>query len=279
MPPASPSAAQASAAIQAKWGAMGKSDQLAVGGAAVLVIGYLLGIILEGWGLGLPSLLTIIGAIVVLVVILAGFAGVSGLSRTAILRVAAAVSAVYSLNDVGDMLANLNDWGALDIVLSAIVDVAAFVALVGVWMATSGDLVKDATGVLARGGRSMPGWLVALGSAVVLISWFVLELGEFNMLTDSALAMLAAVLALTVLWAGAGGAGQLRLPLPAGLVLAGLGVIAAILSLAWLIRILDVMDDASIFAWVGLVLYVGGAIVMAAGGLLGLQEERTAPSA
>jgi hypothetical protein len=234
---------------------------------------YLLGILLAGWSLGLPSLLLVLAAVVAGAVVLAGSA-VQGAIRAAALRISAGVAATYAAIDIGDLLSELDDWSALTMILVVVAAVGAAILLLAAWRLTGGDVARDVVGLASASGRSLPDRLVLLGGAAVLVGWVVLRAANASFSDTSALAVLLTVLVLAVVWIAGGGAGSMQWPVPASLVNVVLGALVGLLALNWLINVLDDIGDATLFDWVGLVVFIGGAAVLVVGAVLAMQPGR-----
>jgi hypothetical protein len=258
---------------------MGRNEQLALVGAAISVGSYLVGLLLDDWGFGLAEILLVVGAVVAAGVVLMGASALSAATRAAALRIGAGVVAAYAFIDLGNLISELDDWGALTMVLVIATAIGAALLLVAAWRLTGGDIVADATGLVSASGRSMPNRLAILGGSAILVGWFFLRAGNVGLSDTSILAVLATVLALATAWLAAGGAGAIQWPLPASYVLAGLAAIVALLGLVFLLEALRAIGGADPLDLIGLILYVGGAAALVAGAVLGLQAQRIPPPA
>ncbi len=273
--PASGPAPAAAAAVGARWATLGTDERLVLAGGVTVLVAYVLGLVLEQWGLGLASLLSIAGAIIAIVILLAGPATLFRVSRKALLRTNAALVGAFAATDLGDLVSGLGSWTTLDIVFTALIVVGAAVLVYGAWRLTGGNIVGDLVGVLGARAGGTPDRLVAIGAAAVIASWVLLSAFGYTLRTEIALAILVAVLALTVLWFGAGGAGEADLFIAPPLLQASYGIAAGALALIWFLGLLGEFSEVSAIDWIGLIPFLAGAAAMAAGGILGLQAQAT----
>jgi hypothetical protein len=234
--------------------------------------------LLSGWTLWLGGILLVIGALVPLGLLLVGSNALSAGARAVGLRLGAGLTATYAAIDVGDLIDDFTDWEGLDIVLTIVIAVGAAILLVAAWRLTGGNLVRDAAGLARISGRPAPDQLVLLGGLAVIVGWVLIRIGNATFSDNSALAVLATVLAMAVAWMARDG-GPVQLPVPAGIVIAVLVALVAVLAASWVINILDDVSGADVFFWPGFVLYILGAGGMAAGAALGLQARRPAATA
>lgn len=278
-PPAmAPAAAAASAqadAMRKRWDVMGPNQRITVAGGVAILVAYLAGILLESWTIGLSSIILLAATVVTIVVVLVGTSSAMGMSRTAILRLDAGVVGAYSIYDLGDLISGLNSWSTLDLILTGLAVVGAALLVFGVWRMSGANLVNDAISALTVRGRELPARLVSIGSSVLIGVWLFLAIFNYTFRNEIAVAVLAAVLALTVLWLAGSGAAEMKLPVAANLALAVLGVVTAALTLLWFVGLLDELDGVDAIDWPFLLLFLAGAAAMAAGGLLGISSSST----
>jgi len=264
--------------LTARWTALGANERLALIGSGLMIGSYLLGVILARWSLGLSHLLLIVGAIVAAGVVLAGRSAIGAPIRAAVLRVSAAIGLAYAAIDVGDMLGDLDDWSPFEMLLAVATLIGAGILLVAAWRLTGGNVARDAAGLASPGGRSLGDRLVLLGGVAVVVAWVLLRFDGFAFREQDVIAVLAAVLAVAVLWLARGSAGALRWPAPATVIVAGLAVIVALVALNWFTRVSDEFDEFTIVSWIAFALHLAAAAVLIVGAALGWQARRT-PSA
>ena len=277
MPPASPPPSEGTtpptmAAVQSSWARFGQAERIAVAGGALVFIAFLLGVITSGWFVGLYGL-TLLGASAVLVVAIFARAMMPGniLGHWAIIRGSAAILAGFAVADTGDLLGNLGDWGAIDIVLTIVYIVGAAAALWGALAVTGGDLVTDARG-LASPSRPLPERLVLYGALLVPVAWFLLLLSDnVSMSNDADLALIAVMLAAVLLWAASSGAIR-TWPVPAIYAIGALAGLGALLALVWVLQALGGIGDEGIIAIVGLVVYLVAGLALGAGATLAVRD-------
>jgi hypothetical protein len=276
--PAGGTAVSSASAVSARWNAFGANERLALIGAGVMLASYLIGVVIDQWNLNLASLLLVLAALVALATVSLG-KSLTAPMRAAALRISAAIAAAYAVIDVGDLISELDDWGALTILLVVAAAVGAVILLVAAWRLTGGDLMRDAARLAAPAGASLPGRLVLVGGTVVLVAWVILRTANASFSETSVLAVLLTVLTLGAAWIASGGAGPVTLPAPGTLIVAGLAALVALLALYWLSNVVGSLDRADPLDLVGLVLYIGGAAALAIGAGLGLQAQRQPPAA
>lgn len=275
-PPAAPAgggSGPAVAALQQTWSGFGRWEQFAVGGSVAAFIAYLLGAIVEGWSLSSTGPLTFLVASVVLAVAVVGRTApaASALARPAVIRGAGAVLGVFGITDFGDALGNLADWSAITIILTIVAAAGAVVAAWGAIALTRGDVVADGTSLLG-GSRPLTERLLVGGAVGIAVAWFVILLGNHvNMITDSDLALIAAILAVTTAWAARTGAIR-SWPLRPDYIVGALTAFAGIVVVLWLVRFAGTFTDGGIFTLVGVLLYVAATAALVAGGLLPLRD-------
>jgi hypothetical protein len=264
----------AAAAMSARWAVLGANERLALIGAILAIGSYIIGILLGGWSLGLTSILFLVAAVGVAVILFLGAAALTGQARVVVLRIAAATALAYSALDIASLIGALG--GRLDM-LDVVLEIAAFVGsalmVFAAWRLTGGNAISDATGLIGVISRPMPDRLVALGAWVVILALVILRIGGGRFSDREALAVLAVILVLTVLWIAGGGAGKVGLILPANVWLAIFGVVVAVLAVLYLVNIGD-LRQAELLFWPGLLLYLGGAGALAAGAILRFQAPK-----
>jgi hypothetical protein len=263
----------------ARWNALGANERLALIGAGLMVGSYLLGVLLARWSLGLAHLLLIVAAVVAAGVVLMGRSAIGAPLRAAALRVSAAVGLAYAAIDLGDMVGDLGDWSPLEMLLTVATLIGAGILLVAAWRLTDGNAARDAAGLVSAGGRSLADRLVLLGALALIVAWVVLRFDGFAFREQDVIAVLAAILAVAVLWLAGGTAGALRWPVPATVVVVALAVIVALLALNWVTRVSDEFDEFTIVSWIAFALHLAAAVALAAGAVLGWQARRTMPPA
>lgn len=275
MAPAAAAASPQADAMRKRWEVMGPNQRITVAGGVAILVAYLAGILLEQWTIGLSSIILLAATVVTIVVVLVGTSSAMGMSRTAILRIDAGVVGAYSIYDLGDLISGLTFWSTLDLVLTGLAVVGAGLLVFGVWRMTGGNIVSDALSALTGRGRELPARLVSIGSSVLIGVWLFLAIFNYSFRNEIAVAVLAAVLALTVLWLAGSGAAEMKLPVAANLALAVLGVVAAALTLLWFVGLLDELDGVEAIDWPFLLAFLASAAAMAAGGLLGVSSRST----
>jgi hypothetical protein len=256
--------------MSAKWAVLGANERLALIGAGVAIVSYLLGILLAGWSLGLTSLLFLVAAIAVAVILILGSAALTGQARVVVLRLAAATALAYAGIEIGSLLGNIGRWDGLDIILTIAAAVGSALMVFAAWRLTGGNALSDVMGIASVINRPLPDRLILLGAIGLFAAWLILQIANAPFGDRDAIAVLLAVLALTVLWIAGGGAGAFKLMLPSNLLLAGLGVVIAVLALLYLVNLGD-LRNAQVLFWPGLLLYIAGAGALAGGAILRFQ--------
>jgi hypothetical protein len=269
----------AASAATARWNAIGANGQLVVIGAGIALASYLLGMLLAQWSLGLSHVLLIVAAVAAIGVVVAGASAVPARVRTITLRVSAGIAAAYAAVDVGDMIDGLSSWSALDIAFTLTTAIGAAILLVGAWRLTDGDPLRDVSSLARPAGRSLADRLILLGGLGVIAGWVLLRMDGFVFRDQDVLQVLLVVLAAAAVWLAAGGAGDIRWPVPASIVIVALSAAVGLLALIWVGRVVDELDEFTIVSWVSAIVHVGAAAAMVAGAALKLQPQRTTPSA
>ena len=282
-------------ALQVRWNAFGPNERLVIIGGLLVLGAWILGILLQKWVIDIAAIITAVAAIVVLVVVAIG-AKAAGAFRKAIVRVGAGLVAAFAMADLGDLVGSFMTqnafialnvrWEGIDTILVAAVVIGAIILAFGAWRLTNGNLLTSLIDPVKIAGRSQGALLIGLGAAVAILGWTLggaarvvpnLDLGNALFPT---IALLAAVLALSVQWIAGGGAGTLKLPMGADLWLAALGIVAGVLVLVWLGGAAGSIfsNRTPILGTIGLVLFILGAVALAAGGVLGMMGRSAKPA-
>ena len=83
----------------------GRNEQLVIGGAGVVLVAYLIGVVTQSWPLNASALSILIGSLVALAVALTGGGRtVAGLPSPTLVRIAAAIVGAFALIDLGDLI-------------------------------------------------------------------------------------------------------------------------------------------------------------------------------
>jgi hypothetical protein len=267
----SSAAGKAEDVLEARWKLLGGNERVVVVGALVYLASLVLGLLLAKWNLGLSHIIGIVAALVVFVPIVLTLKNLLGIPREAVARLCGGILVAFELNDLGELISGLTTpalaWSTADIVLTIASIVGAAVFAWGAWLMTGGNILKDVVGLAMIGGRSMQQLLVSLGASAAVLGWLFLGLADADFTTIAVLAVLAAVVDFTILWLAGPGSGTLHLPIPENLLLTVVGVIAAALALVWLGGIAGNLKGIPVTGMIGMVLFVAGAVAMAAGGL------------
>lgn len=265
-----PAAAAQTEAMRKRWEVLGPNQRLTVAGGVAILVAYLTGVLFADWDLRVSSFLLLACTVVTVAVVLIGTSSAMGASRTAILRIDAGVVGAYSLYDLGDLISGLTFWSVVDLVLAAVAVIGAGLLVFGVWRMTDGHLAREAIAALTGRGRDLPARLVSVGSVLLIGVWLVLAVLNYAFRTEVALAVLAAVLSLTVLWLAGSGAAEMKLPVAANLALAVTGVIVGALAVVWLLGLIENLDRVDAADWPFVLIFLASAAAMTVGGLLGV---------
>jgi peptidoglycan/LPS O-acetylase OafA/YrhL len=245
------------------------AERLAAAGAVAVLVGWLLGVVVERWSLDIEGLAYLVAAALVLVVLFAGI-----LPRVYTLRTAATVIGAFALMDLALLITDFDEWETLTIVLTIVYLIGAAALLYGAWGATDGSLMADLRSMGGVMAGSLPDRLVLAGATLALLGWFLVLLVAqvFNFVTQAEVAVLAVALVLAVRWSGRDPSAAIRWPVPVSYVVAGLAVVAGVFGLLWFLRIIErTLDIGGLDVLLPVVVYLVGLGVLVAGALLAIR--------
>jgi hypothetical protein len=260
-PPAAP--------MGAAWARFGMAERIAAAGAVAVLIGWILGVVVERWSLDVEGFAYLVAAALVLVVLFAGI-----LPRAYTLRTAATVIGAFALMDLALLITDFDGWNTVTIVLTIVYLIGAAMLLYGAWAATDGNMMADAGSVGGVMSGSLPDRLVLAGATLALLGWFLVLLVAqvFNFVTQAQVAVLAVALVLAVRWSGRDPRAAIRWPLPVPYIVAGLAVVAGVFGLLWFIRIIErTLDIGGLDVVLPVAVYLVGLALLVVGGLLGVR--------
>jgi len=254
---------------------LGRNEQLVIVGGAAVAVSLLLGVIIYEWTFDLMYWLMVLGGLAAVALVFGGGDRMYGGYRAStLIRIIGAVIGAYGLVDFGDLLSSFGQWEPAEYVLTIVEVVGAGVLAYGAWAVSGGSLSGDA---MAAGGAMRTGMadrFVYLGAVGVVVGWFLLMAiaDVFNITVDAQIAILAAVLVLTVRWLARNpGAGALPVPVP--WTIAVLGAVAVLLGLWWFARVIgDVLDFGDLTTYIPMLIYLLALASLAVGAFLGLGD-------
>ena len=270
------------AAPMAAWANFGMGERLAAAGAIAVFIGWLLGVAVEGWSLGVEGLAYLIASALVLVVLFAGAMTSRVLPRTYTLRTAATVIAAFSVIELALAITDSDDWSSVTLVLEVVFLVGAALLMWGAWQATGGNLMADLMSVTKLMGRSLSDRLVVGGASLALAGWFLVALIAqiYNFVDFVQLSVLALALVLAVSWSARDSSAGMRWPFPASYEVAGLAAVAGIFALLWLSRVAEkTFEIGGLDVFLPLIVYVVGIVALVGGAVLGVMPRGNTPPA
>jgi hypothetical protein len=274
--PAVPPAATGGASMMAR---LGVNEQLVLAGGAAVVLANVLGVVTSDWLIDLRFWLVVLGGLAAIAMVLMKSSAIAGIPGASWLRIDAAIVGAFALIDLGDTISSLGDWTTVTIVLTVIEVIGAAILVYGGWAASGGSITSDAAGVGGVMGMEMTDRFVYLGAAGVIAGWFILmaiaDLYIFNFLPQ--VGVLAAVLVLAGRWLNRNpGAGAL--PVPYGYIVLGLGGLAVLVGLWWLINVIGrTFEVGDLTTWIPLLIYVLALVSLGLGAFMSLGT--TAPKA
>jgi hypothetical protein len=269
-------------APQAAWAGFGMGERLAAAGAIAVFVGWLLGIAIERWDLGVEGLSYLVASALVLVVLFAGAMTSRVLPRTYTLRTAATVIAAFSVIELALAITDFDSWSALTILFELVFLAGAVVLMWGAWQATGGNLMSDIRSVTKLMGWSLADRLIVGGTLLALAGWFLVALVAqiYNFVDFVQISVLALALILAVSWSARDAMAGMRWPLPASYVVAGLAAIAALFALLWLSRVAEkTFEIGGLDVFLPLIVYVAGLVALVAGAVLSVMPRGNAPAA
>jgi hypothetical protein len=272
--PMSPNPTPPPAPMGAAWNRFGMAERMAAAGAAAVLVGWLLGVVVERWSLDVEGIAYLLAAALVLVVLFVGASTGGMLPRAYTLRTAATVIGAFALMDLALLLTDFDEWSAVTIVLTIIYLIGAAVLLYGAWGATGGSLMGDLRSVGGVMSGSLPDRLVLAGATLALLGWFLVLLVAqvFNFVMQAEVSILAVALVLAVRWSGRDSRAGIRWPLPVSYIVAGLAVVAAIFALLWFFRIIErTLDIGGLDVLLPIVVYLGGLALLVVGAVLAVR--------
>jgi len=250
----------------------GRNEQLVIAGAAVALIAYVIGVVIEEWSISPSALSIMIGSLVALAIVFTGVGrSLAGYPGGTLLRIAAALVGAFAFVDLGDLISDLGQYGTLTIALMVLYIAAAGVLAYGAWAASGGSIVSDLTGVRDVMRMSMIDRFVYLGAAGVVVSWFlIMAIADiFNFRNETQLSVLAAVLVLVARWLDRNPAAG-RLPVAATWTVVGLATVSVLLGAWWLIRLLLEGFPGGLEVYLPLLVYVLALASLGVGAFLGM---------
>lgn len=258
---------------------LGRNQQLIVAGSAAVFAAYVLGLLLPlDWSYSLSALLIVVGSLVAFAVTFTGVGrAVAGLPAASLVRIAAALVGAFALVDLGDLLASLDSWEVLTIVLTVVYVIGAAILVYGAWAASDGSVIADARGLLGVARLEMADRFVYLGAAGSIVAWFLImwiaDVYEFHTLAQ--IVVLAATLILVVRWLDRNPTAG-RSPLPGPWATVGLAAIAVVAGLWWLARILgDTIELGEILVYVTLLIFLLALVALGLGAFLSIGGTRS----
>ena len=257
---------------------LGRNQQLVVAGAGAVFAAYVLGLLFQDWSVTLSAVTVLVASVLALAITLMGAARpVAGIPGPSLVRIAAALVAAFALVDLGDMLASLDSWEMLTIVLTIVYVVGAGILAYGAWAASGGSITADARGVLGAARLDMADRFVYLGALGATVGWFLLmwiaDVYEFHTLAQ--IVVLVATLVLVVRWLDRNPAAG-RSPLPGPWTTVGLAAIAVVAGLWWLARVLgQTIELGEILVYLTLLIFVLALVSLGLGAFLKIGGTRS----
>ena len=268
--PVSPNPTPPAAPMGAAWARFGMAERIAAAGAVAVLVGWLLGGVVERGSLDVEGFAYLVGAALVLVVLFAGI-----LPRVYTLRTAATAIGAFALMDLALLITDFGEWETVTIVLTIVYLIGAAMLLYGTWGSTDGSLMADLRSVGGVMSGSLPDRLVLAGATLALLGWFLVLLVAqvFNFVTQAQVAVLAVALVLAVRWSGRDPRAAIRWPLPVPYLVGGLAVVAGVFGLLWFIRIIErSLDIGGLDVLLPVAVYLVGLALLVAGGVLGVRS-------
>jgi hypothetical protein len=251
---------------------IGTSGQLVLAGGAAVALANLIGVIVEDWSTDLRFWLVLLGSLAAIAVTLMRTTAIVGIPGRSWVRIDAAIVAAFALVDLGDTASSLGDWTILSIILT-LIEVAGAAALAyGAWSLSGGSLAADVTGARKVMAMEMIDRFVYLGAVGVIVGWFILMAiaDVYNFTLWPQVGVLAAVLVLGARWVNRNPAAG-TLPVPHGWLVLGLGGIAVLAGLWWLINVLGrTFEIGGLTTYVPLLIYALALVSLGLGAFLGL---------
>jgi len=251
---------------------LGPNGQLVIAGGAVVAVANVLGVIVEDWPIDLRFWLVVLGSLAAIAITFTRTAAVAGIPGGSWVRIDAAIVGAYGLVDLGDTLTSLNNWSALTIILTLAEVVGAAVLAYGAWRASGGSLTADAAGARKLISLGMTDRFVYLGATGLIVSWFLLMAiaDRYSWNLRPQIAVLIGVLVLVGRWLDRNPEAG-RLPVSYSWLVVGLGAIAVVLGLWWVIDLIGpTIDDGSVGVYVPFLIYLVALTSLGLGAFLSL---------